>query len=43
MPKIKRTRKLVITEKQAAGSRETEDSCRQGGVDEGENLVLLLD
>ena len=41
MPKIKRTRKLVITEKQAAGSRENEDIVGQGNVDEGENLVFL--
>ena len=37
MPKIKRTRKLVITEKQAVGSREGEDIVRQGNLDEGKN------
>lgn len=40
MPKIKRTRKLVITAKQAAGSREGEDIVGQGDVDEGENVVF---
>lgn len=42
MPKIKRTRKLVITEKQAAGSRKEEDIVGQGNVDEGKSLLALL-
>lgn len=42
MPKIRRTRKLVITEKQAAGSREREDIIGQGTIDEGKVLYLRL-
>ena len=41
MPKIKRTRKLVITEKEAAGSREGEDIVAQGDVDEGNSFLFL--
>jgi len=40
MPKIKRTRKLVITEKQAVGSCEEEDIIRQGNFDEGKSCNI---
>lgn len=39
MPKIKRTRKLVITERQAAGSREGQDIVAHESNEEGNTLI----
>ena len=40
MPKIRRTRTLVITEKQAVGSPEGKDIV--GNMDEGNNITFLI-